>query len=337
MLNRQEDIKAELRGLGTELDGRYTNQEIIDYLSDFQNAIANVVFERTHAECLSNKDVMMHIKVLAEEYGLQDSELFKRLRKNMNHLHHTIYTFIRGIRGEERCRNGLKLLSYDKDVRILYNLSLDDGVMNTEYDAIVVTPYGLFVVEVKNWSNEIVIDSNGFLKKSNQVSYDLAGRLGIKEALIKEYLEGVAEIPVHSILMIPDPKSLDDHYQKIDVCLGLGITAKIREYEHCGTNLTSNDIDQIVATLQNHQVVQKTNCDVDCEAITEDFAEFITLIEEKAVKESEALGTTDIDDIPDEGFKMPTWFKETLKAGFFTLVGFGISHVFNKKTPIKRY
>lgn len=335
MLNRQEDIKEMLSGLGTNTDGMYTNQEIIDFLSDYQNAIANVVFEKTHAEYLSSKDVMTHIRVLAEEYGLQDSELFIRLRKNLNHLHHTIYTYIRGIRGEEKCRNGLKLLSYDKDVKLLYNLALNDGETNTEYDVIAITPYGVFIVEVKNWSNELVLDSNGFLKKPNQLSYDAAGRLGIKEALIKEYLEGIVDVPVHSILMIPDPMSLDDQYQKIDICLGLGITAKIRSYANGETNLNSNEINRIESVLLEHQVVQKTKCDVNCEAITNDFAEFIALIEQKALKESEDLAASDTDYIPEEEVVLPVWLKETLKAGVFTIIGFGISSVFNRKASVK--
>lgn len=327
---RQLQIKNSLKGLGTKADEMYTNEEIIQNLKDLQDGIANIVFERSHAENLNAKDVLIHINALAEEYGLENDSTYKRLKKNMNHLQYTILTYIRGMKGENACRKGLKLIFYDKDVEILYNLALDDGETNTEYDALVVTPYGLFIVEVKNWSNDLVIDPNGCLKKPNKVSYDLPGRLGIKEALLKQYLKDTLDIPVHSILMLPEPKSLDDQYHKVDVCIGIGISSKIREYNTGEMMIDSEKIPKIVSILQENAAIQKSLCDVDCDVIIEDFASFITNVEELASQHKQMQEKQDPEDLYKEDCSWPSWIKKIGLAGLMFSLGAGITYVSRK-------
>ena len=69
------------------------------------------------------------------------------------------------------------------------NIALEDEDAQAEYDAIVITPYGLFVVEVKNWGAEMHINENGILRRNDQdIKYDLPGRMSVKEGLLREYL-----------------------------------------------------------------------------------------------------------------------------------------------------
>lgn len=151
MNDRTEQIIASLQGLGTSPYRLYTNQEVIDCLKELQAAMARGVFEKTHAENLRDKDIMLHFKTLAEEYGLVQTDTYCRFETNMRELSYTIGTYIKGMCGERMARKSLKLLSLDKNTRILYNVQLEDEDVQAEYDAIVITPYGLFVVEVKNW------------------------------------------------------------------------------------------------------------------------------------------------------------------------------------------
>ena len=55
-------------------------------------------------------------------------------------------------------------MTFDPDVQILYNLTLQDEVSKTEYDAIVITPYGIFVVEAKNFRGAAYINEKGMLQ-----------------------------------------------------------------------------------------------------------------------------------------------------------------------------
>ena len=108
------------------------------------------VYEQTHAEHMRERDLMLHFSTLATEYGLRETDVYKRFESNMNEMGYTIGSFIKGIKGEHIARRALKLISFDKNVKILYNIALEDEDAQAEYDAIVIIPYGLFVVEVKN-------------------------------------------------------------------------------------------------------------------------------------------------------------------------------------------
>lgn len=147
--NRVIQIIESLNGMGTKQNIMYTNQEIIDHLTELQGAMARGVFEKTHAENLRDRDIMIHFEALAKEYGLDGTNTYLRLKANMSELGYTIGSFIKGMNGERIAKRALKLLSYDKGIRILYNVQLEDEDVQAEYDAIVVAPYGMFVVEVK--------------------------------------------------------------------------------------------------------------------------------------------------------------------------------------------
>lgn len=183
---RVSQIKNQLKGLGTSPYRLYTNQEVIDRLKDLQAAMARGVFEKTHAENLRDKDIMLHFKTLAEEYELSQTDTYCRFETNMRELSYTIGTYIKGMCGERMARKSLKLLSLDKNTRILYNVQLEDEDVQAEYDAIVITPYGLFVVEVKNWDGDITITPSGLLTKDEgKITYSLADKMSIKEALLR--------------------------------------------------------------------------------------------------------------------------------------------------------
>ena len=57
-------IIESLNGLGTKQNTMYTNQEIIDHLTELQGAMARGVFEKTHAENLRDRDIMIHFEAL---------------------------------------------------------------------------------------------------------------------------------------------------------------------------------------------------------------------------------------------------------------------------------
>ena len=112
---RIAEIKATLTGLGTVESELYTNKEIVDKLVELQAALSKGVFEKTHAEHMRERDILIHFEALAKEYGLEESETFLRFKNNMNELGYTIGTFIKGMNGERIARRALKLLSFEKN------------------------------------------------------------------------------------------------------------------------------------------------------------------------------------------------------------------------------
>jgi len=121
---RMSQIIESLKGLGTNQNTMYTNQEIIDHLTELQGAMARGVFEKTHAENLRDRDIMIHFEALAKEYGLDETDTYLRFKANMSELGYTIGSFIKGMNGERIAKRALKLLSYNKGIRILTTFSL---------------------------------------------------------------------------------------------------------------------------------------------------------------------------------------------------------------------
>ena len=171
----------------------------------------------------------------------------------------------------------------DKNVKILYNIALEDEDAQAEYDAIVITPYGLFVVEVKNWGAEMHIDENGILRRNDQdIKYDLPGRMSVKEGLLREYLGDIFPEQYQNIVLFSNENAkVQDDFRKIPICYGGGIVYNIRSFNE-GAILTENQINEIVDKICSHHKEQKAPCRVNCERIIEDYAFLMSAIEEAA-------------------------------------------------------
>ena len=273
--------------------------------------MARGVFEKTHAENLRDKDIMLHFKTLAEEYGLAQTDTYCRFETNMRELSYTIGTYIKGMCGERMARKSLKLLSLDKNIRILYNVQLEDEDVQAEYDAIVVAPYGLFVVEVKNWDGDITITPSGLLTKDEgKITYSLADKMSIKEALLREYLQDQFPASFHTMLLLPTEKAhVQDDYQKIFVCCGGALSYEIQSFESPENAMTAEQVVAIAETICAHHKEQRTLCPVNCDEIIEDYAILMARIEELAAN-FESLG----EDRPEDGEHSETQKKTTAEA-----------------------
>ena len=282
--NRVNSIKKVFEGVGPDSTTLYTNQEIVDKLMELQKTMITGVYEKTHAEYMREKDLMVHFATLAAEYGLKETETYKRFESNMNDLGYTIGSFIKGMKGEKIARRALKLISFDKNVKILYNIALEDEDAQAEYDAIVVTPYGLFVVEVKNWGTEMHIDENGFLRRNDQdIKYDLPGRMSVKEGLLREYLGDIFPDKYQGIVLFSNENAkVQDDYKQMPVCYGGGIVYNIRSFNKGEEILTASQISEIVENITSSHKEQRALCKVNCEEIVEDYALLMATIEEAA-------------------------------------------------------
>ena len=282
---RMNKIIESLNGLGTKQNTMYTNQEIIDYLTELQGAMARGVFEKTHAENLRDRDIMIHFEALAKEYNLDESDTYLRFKSNMSELGYTIGSFIKGMNGERIAKRALKLISYDKGTRILYNVQLEDGDTQAEYDAIVITTYGMFVIEVKNWGVSMIISSDGLLtrKDNSGIIYDIPGRMSVKEALLREYLRELFPKNYHHMLLLSNERAkVQDNYHRIPISCGGGISYEIRSYSKSGNIITEEQISEIADTILSHHKEQRALCSVKCEEIISDYAKLMVQIEAAA-------------------------------------------------------
>lgn len=330
-INRMSQIIESLNGLGTKQNTMYTNQEIIDHLTELQGAMAREVFEKTHAENLRDRDIMIHFEALAKEYGLDGTDTYLRFKSNMNELGYTIGSFIKGMNGERIAKRALKLLSYDKGIRILYNVQLEDEDAQAEYDAIVITPYGMFVVEVKNWGASMTISSNGLLTRNDDsdIVYDLPGRMSVKEALLREHLQELFPKNYRNILLLSNERAqVQDNYHQISISCGGGISYEIKSYGKSGNTLTEEQVTKIADTILANHKEQRAVCCVKCEDIIADYAKLMVQIEAASNGMVEELSEPDAP-VLEKVFKANVlkerpWFKRvdwgSVAAGFAAIV-----------------
>lgn len=283
--NRIAEIRNRLMNHGPVAGECYTNPEIIDHLVDLQEAMAREVFALGHAEHFAARDIMIHFGALAEEYGLTGSDEYRRLAVNMKTLGYTIGSLKKGATGEKRTREGLRVMNYDPQVRILYNITLQDDGSKTEYDAIVITTYGIFVVEAKNFRGTAHITEKGMLQRADDAAatYNLGERMNNKEYLLKSCLGDLAGVPYQGLLLYVDESAdIVDDYKQIPIIYCNTVATTIRSYNHGEQAISPEDVLEIERRLQAHHTESRYPCRVDCEQIIADFARLISAIEEKA-------------------------------------------------------
>ena len=281
MSTRATQIKNELKVFCPDMNSFYTNQEIIDILKNLQNALAKGVFEKTHAENLRSRDILIHFDALAAEYDLKETSTYIRFSNNLNELGYTIGSFINGMKGEKAARQALRRLSYMDNIEILYNVQLESDDCFAEYDAIVITPYGIFVVEVKNWNSASINSSGILINEKSGITYDLLGRMNIKEALLREFLGEKFPHNYHNILMFPNAEAeINDELKLFTVVKGSGVSYAIESYRQTEHFLSKEDIFAIKTKILSVHKDQLTEMPVNCDEIVDDYANLMALIEE---------------------------------------------------------
>lgn len=294
MKNNLENLKKNLIKICPNPDSEYTKQEIIDMLKDMQNEMSEYVYGITKEESKLPKQFVSSLENLITQYDIKEYELQHRFVSNMDYLGHTIACYINGQKGEAKAKEGLRLLEEDPNTEVLYNIELKDDELCTEYDAIVINEYGIFVIEVKNSKTNIEITKDGWLSKDDSFPYDIPYKMGIKENLIKKYLGD--DFPTHyqGVMMVPNYRVvINDNYKKIPITHGKGIASKIKEYKEVENKLSNKEIINIKnIILKGNSNTYKVKCRVNCEEIINDFVALITLIEE-AKKATEEIALQD--------------------------------------------
>ena len=234
---------------------------------------------------MKDRDIITWIEEFAKESGFDKTREFERLKLNISKLGYEIASLSKGFKGEEYCKKSLSILSLDPRVEILYNTQLRFGDVYGEYDAIVIAPYGLFVIEVKNWkATKLTITDKGILKSNdgNQVTYDLDTRMCEKEALLKRCLFDTKIKKYQSLLLLSNMwTEVNDEYQKIPVICGDNISKAIMAYDNGKNVFSDRKIRAIAKSLKMDHQEQTGFCQVRCEEIKEDFSTLINMLNSK--------------------------------------------------------
>ena len=299
---KSNQIRATLEGLGTEQDVLYTNEEIIENLDELQRAIAGGLFAATHVECARARDIMAGIERLAIEHGLESTPEFQRLNSNMNYLGYTIASLIKGRTGERNTMKALQLLALDKNVRILYNIAIQDGDAQTEYDAIVLAPYGVFAVEVKNYNESMRITESGMLEKleNPDFQYNLGGRMNCKEYLLRKVLaNSLPAAHYHGLLLYANEYSrLVDDFKRLQICYRNTVVQDIQAFDTGVSVFSQEQLAEMENAIQRVHSPRRYACRVNCTAIKDDFSYLMEQMAPAAAVSDDGVAADDTPEIP---------------------------------------
>ena len=273
--------RAYLEQWAPKAEELFTNEEQEQKLVAFQMAICHVMLSSGISERITPRDITAWLERIAHENGIDEDETFQRLKDEMKNLGFLIGSLKKGAKGEKRTRDGLRNLEFSPGVKILYNITLDDGTDRTEYDAIVLTPYGIFVVETKNFNGDARITEKGILVRKDDRfgAYNLGEKMNRKEFLLRSCLGGLGFVPYHALLLyVNEQADIEDEYHQIPITYCNTVARTIQQFDHGDEIISTDELKKIEYEIVSHQVDARYPCGVDCQQIIEDLTEIMRRI-----------------------------------------------------------
>lgn len=272
----------------------FEHDVLVDKYKFIEEVLLREVFTETYSSNMDTRCLISHFNDVAEQYDLKDSLVFKNIIIELTQLSMLIGSLKNGAKGEERVRQSLERLDYSKN-RILRNICLETSAGNNEYDFIVISPKGLFIIEVKYSKSPTYIDELGNFKHtdgSGNHNYNIADSLDRKEyilfnSLTAELQNTFTRDRIHSCLLVVGNTNVQNPYSIVQVVTAGNIFNKIVHFKTNDHKLFLSEIDELTSYLQSINTKTAYPIEMDIERLCTDFSDLIELIEEASDAEDE--------------------------------------------------
>ncbi len=284
--NRANELMASMNSFGKDA---YYKSELLDEMFNLQSEIVALTFNDEHATTANLKiwDVERHLEQLNKDCGNVADEELKRFKDGSWKLSNMIKAEISGNRGEYKAFSKLDYLHTDHI--ILKNIELKDEDQRTELDAIVITPYGITIVEVKNTSKNIFIDEEGnYYRTGEFLRWDcqIAQKMTVKEALLRETLlkSGIENIRINKIVVFTDNRiQVQNKYSGIITCFASQLTYIIDGFKSA-EQISREDMEKMESLIRKAECKEAYPVGFDVEQYKADFATLMAILEEASAK-----------------------------------------------------
>lgn len=171
-----------------------------------------------HIPDLDNR--MFSLQILRADYqSYIDRSCLEAFASNWRELNRSYKALERGMRGEEKVLDVLRL--FDDRIHILHGYT-----WGCEHDFVVLSPYGIFTIEVKSLRGEYVVTKTGLLKcisnpkvKTKDIAFQSKKHLETLRRNLGNCEVFSDEIPLHEIICSAEPSfTIADEYGYIPVC-----------------------------------------------------------------------------------------------------------------------
>ena len=266
------------------MDNMFTSDEVIEKLKELERSLLKRVFEDSYCDSLRTYDLIRHLEDKDRELGLRDSAEFSRLMDGLRKLSSSIGSHINGKHGERLAFKTLRCLRGEN--LIIPNVALENGGSFEEFDHIVITGAGVFVIEVKNYSHNAVIDESGVLR-CGRVAYNVGERVLEKTQALWDAIrfasEGFLSIDdIHCVLLfVNDEHKVSDYFHRVPVKRRGQIVYDINEATKNGRSLSKEEMRRIKAAIVTRSVPALFGMPVDSQELIASLDVVLDLIEDK--------------------------------------------------------
>lgn len=287
-----KEIVGRLEAAGFMIEKAYTHDQLLDGVKGFEQAALREVFREGYSDSLRAYDLSAHFRDMASRYALCDTEVYGRLSWGLQRLSREISALVNGARGERYMARALGWLKCENEV--LLNVELEYEGERCEYDAIVVTPAGIDIVESKFFNYHAEIDSDGFFHdraRSRERSYNVGEKMRAKEHVLFSVIEAASPgaVPrscVRSVLFVANNNAVvEDRFGLVDVCNSGQICPLIegRKGEFLDRDARSVVADAVEGARQTFLYESP----LDFDQLRSDIADFIVMTERAAARSDE--------------------------------------------------
>lgn len=288
--NRQIEIKKSITAFSKDA---YYNDELLDELFLFQRQVVNVTFEETHAEKMNLKmyDVQKHLHEKNQELSEVIKDKLPQFDEYCEVFNAMIGRKIAGQKGETQLFRTLQTL--ENDAVFLRNVELKSGDSKAELDAVVITSKAIFLIEVKNPSHDMIIDSRGNYFRAYgymNLDYNIGEKISSKEHLLKKAIldselhEDIKAIPIVNLVVFANSKmKCENRFKYVDVCHLSNLPFIIKGYQ--GDSIITNDeMHAVGETIEAAETKEAYPVKLDFESFKATIAEIIAELEAEVEK-----------------------------------------------------
>lgn len=259
---------AELKGACKDAETRYLKQ----------------VFRETYVEKLRTTNLIDHLEHMAMERRFYDDAQFKRLIKNLKDMSRTLGALINGEKGERLANNALRHLFVHNAT--LHGVCLEFEGELAEIDYTVITRKGIFLIEVKYYTFDAIIDSYGTINGPDchwAKPYSVGEKLRTKEYVLSRALgpelgELVDPANIHSMILFANgSRTFTDEFGCYPACCCGDVAQKIEGFE--GEEVfTDEQIERVKSAILTKTFVPRYPSRIDFGEIEADLGHVMELI-----------------------------------------------------------
>ncbi|MCR5836949.1 MAG: NERD domain-containing protein [Lachnospiraceae bacterium] len=289
----------------------YYREDALQEMKELRDVIIKCTYAEEHATNmkLTLYDVLDHLNEKNEERNHVADQYIEVLNNEIPHFYGELGKRIAGYNGESKVKRNIYIVK-SKHL-LINNVELADGFNRGELDTVVITPKAIFIIEVKNPSNNMIIDARGNFFQSNgymDLLNNIGDKMNNKEYLLKKTLEeqmnkiGKEANVVKLIVCANNKIKIMNRNKYIETCCMSNLPYYIDAYK--GKDLYSDEeMNLIRITICEAEDKKKYPLPIDAQKIKENFAMAMAMLEENVVEqryEDEVVGIVEENTVLDE-------------------------------------